>query len=77
MLCWAFDCVNDGSKVHVDISHVMHYVICSNNPMFFVIFNKRTRLIKGLMFHFKSNGITILRKHVDANHGLITQKFKE
>jgi hypothetical protein len=26
--CWAFYCVNDGSKVDVNVSQLMRYVIC-------------------------------------------------
>jgi hypothetical protein len=29
------------------------------------------------MFYFKNNGIITLKKHVDANHGLIANKFEE
>jgi hypothetical protein len=38
---------------------------------------QRTRLKKGLVFYFKSNGIIVLKKHVDANHGLIVKTFEE
>jgi hypothetical protein len=36
-----------------------------------------TRLRKGLIFYFKCNGIIVLKKHVDANHGLIVKTFEE
>jgi hypothetical protein len=39
----------------------------------FVVFNHRRRLRKDLVFYFKSNGIIALRKHVNANHGLIIE----
>jgi hypothetical protein len=29
------------------------------------------------MFYLKNNGITTLKKHVDANHGLIAKKIEE
>jgi hypothetical protein len=32
---------------------------------------------KRLISYYKTNGITFLRKHVDANHSLIAQRFEE
>jgi hypothetical protein len=32
---------------------------------------------KGLIFYCKTNGITSLKKHVDAKHTVITKMFKE
>jgi hypothetical protein len=39
------------------------------------ILEQRTRLKKGLVSYFKSNGMIALRKHVDANHGQIGKIF--
>jgi hypothetical protein len=38
---------------------------------------QKSRLRKGLVFYFTSNGITILKKHVDANQFLIAINFEE
>jgi hypothetical protein len=59
--------------VDVSVPQLMRYVICYNNLVFFVVFNHRRRLRKGLVFYFKSNGIIVLRKHVNENHGLIIE----
>ncbi len=75
--CWAFYCVNDGSKVDVNVSQLMRYVICYNNLISFIVFKKRIRLKKTFGSYFKNNGIIVLKKYVDANHGLIANFFKE
>jgi hypothetical protein len=41
------------------------------------ILEQRTRLKKGLISYLKSNGMIVLRKYVDANHGQIGKKIKE
>ncbi len=72
-----FYCVNDGSKVDVNVSQLMRYVICYNNLISFIVFKKRIRLKKTFGSYFKNNGIIVLKKYVDANHGLIANFFKE
>ncbi len=32
---------------------------------------------KKLISYYKTNGITFIKKHVDANHSLIAQRFEE
>jgi hypothetical protein len=39
--------------------------------------NKRKRLKKAFRSYFKNNGIIVLKKHVDANHGLIAKKIED
>jgi hypothetical protein len=39
--------------------------------------NLRTQSRKGLISYYKTNGITFLRKHVNANHGQIAKIFEE
>jgi hypothetical protein len=41
--------VNDGSKMNVDVPQLMCCVICYNNVVFFIVFNQRGRLTKGLV----------------------------
>jgi hypothetical protein len=77
LFCWAFYCVDDRSKLDVDIPQLICCVISYNNPMSFAIFNQRTRLKKGLVFYFKNNGLIALKKHLNANHGLSAKKFEE
>ncbi len=74
-ICWSSYCVNCGSKVDVNVLQLMFFMVCYNSLMSFLY--QRTRLKKGLVFYFKSNGIIVLKKHVDANHGLIVKTFEE
>jgi len=39
--------------------------------------NPRTQTRKGLIAYYKTNGITFLKKHVDADHYLISKKIEE
>jgi len=39
--------------------------------------NPRTWFWKGIISYYKTNGITSLKKHVDANHGQIAKIFEE
>jgi hypothetical protein len=39
--------------------------------------NPRTQARKWLIFYYKTNGITFLKKHVDENHSFIAQMFEE
>jgi hypothetical protein len=72
-----FFCINDESKVDVEIPQIMHYMLCYEKLVSFAILKWRTRLRKGLVSYFKSNGIIVLKKHVDANHNLIARNFEE
>jgi hypothetical protein len=54
---WAFDCVNDGSKVDVNVSQLMRYVIRYNNLISFIVLKKRIRLKKAFGSYLKNNGI--------------------
>jgi hypothetical protein len=33
--------------------------------------------MKGLIFYYKTNGITSLKKHVDAKHNIIAKMFEK
>jgi len=39
--------------------------------------NSRTQARKGLISYYKTNGITSLKKHVDAKHTIIVKLFEE
>jgi hypothetical protein len=49
--------------------HCYQTFVCGINPI--------TQMRKGLIFCYKTYGITFFLKHVDANHMLIAKKFKE
>jgi hypothetical protein len=39
--------------------------------------NKRTKSRKGLIYYYKTNGITCLKNHVDVNHVVLYKKFED
>jgi hypothetical protein len=49
-------------------------MICHVN---FVLYNPRTKKRKGIIKYFKKNGITILKKHVDADYVILAKRFEE
>jgi hypothetical protein len=55
----------------------VHSLGCFLWLYFYLIFNQITRLRKGLLSYFKSNGMTIFKKHVNANHELIAKKLRK
>jgi hypothetical protein len=42
-----------------------------------LLYIPRTKLRKGLISYCKINGISTLKKHVDAKHGLLVKTFDE
>jgi len=70
-------CVNDESQVDVTVPHAMHCMFYYSKLMGHTILEPKTKLRKGCISYFKNNGIFALKKHVDANHGLIVKKIKE
>jgi hypothetical protein len=59
-------CLINNKDVDVECPQIMRCIICYNNPIFFAT----------LKFE-QINGITILKKHVNANHFIITKMFEE
>jgi hypothetical protein len=52
--------------------HLMHLkscIVCCLIPIIYIC-NLRKKLRKGLIFYYKTSGITCLRKHIDANHSI-------
>jgi len=43
----------------------------------YIYLNPRTKLRKGLIFYYKTSGITCSRKHIDANHSKKINYFDE
>jgi len=66
--------VNDKGKVTLDAPQIMHCMLCYSNLVF--LFNPKTKLRKGLIFYYKTSGITYLRKDVDENHSKNSNFFK-
>jgi hypothetical protein len=58
---WAIFCVNHESLVDVKVSQVMRCILCYNRPLSHVILEPRTKLRKGLVSNFKSNGKLYLK----------------
>jgi hypothetical protein len=53
----------------------MKCIICYDN--YVNIFNPRIKERNNLITYYKTYGITVLKKHVDANHFIIANKFEE
>ncbi len=66
--------INDNKIVDGKIPQVMKYHLCSKTLM---LYNLRTKLRKGLILYYKTNGILTLKKHADAKHNLLTKKLGE
>jgi hypothetical protein len=51
-------------------------MLCYRKP---IVLERRTKnkIKKGFVSYFKNNGIIVLKKHMDANHGIIVKKFEE
>jgi hypothetical protein len=74
-LCWIFYCVNDDAKIDFENTQIMHCIICYQEPIIGI--NSKTQARKRLIFYYKTNGITSLKKHVDAEHIVIAKLFEE
>jgi hypothetical protein len=53
----------------------MQCIVCQSNVVGFEILALRTRLQKGFIVCHKSNGITIMEKHVELEHNTLIKKF--
>jgi len=67
--------VNDGKEVEIASHQVMKCILCYDKVI--NIFNPRTKERNGLITYYKNYGITIFKKHVNANHFIIAKKFEE
>jgi hypothetical protein len=74
VICWAFYVVNDNKPMDGKIPQVMRCQLCYKTPM---LYNPRTKLKKGLISYYKTNGISTLKKHVDVKHHLLANKLDE
>jgi len=73
-ICWAFYVVNDNKPMDGKIPQVMKCHLCYKTP---TLYTPRTKLRKGLISYYKTNGISTLKKHVDAEHHLLANKLDE
>ncbi len=64
--------INDNKLVDGKILQVMRYHLCSKT---LVLYNLRTKLRKGLISYYKTNGILTLKKHADAKHILLAKEL--
>jgi hypothetical protein len=74
VICWAFYVVNHNKLVDGKIPQVMRCHSCYKTH---VLYNPRTKLRKGLISYYKTNGISTLKKHVDVEHNLLAKKLNE
>jgi hypothetical protein len=50
-------------------------MLCSSKNVF--LYNLKTKLKKGLIFYYKTSGITCLKKDVDVDYSKKLRKFEE
>ncbi len=67
-LSWAFHGINDNTQVDGKVPQLTHCMICHNVP-----FTTRTKFKKRVISYFKTNEITISKKHVDSKHILLAK----
>jgi hypothetical protein len=72
--CGSFYCVNDNSKVNLDVPQMIRCLLCHFQLV--VSMNSRKRLRKGLVTYYKTSGITCLQKHLDVDHSVIYKRLK-
>ncbi len=63
--------------VDLENLQILRCIVYCSSLVSFVIINQWTRVIKGLVSYFQSNGITTLKKNVNGKHGLLAKKFEE
>ncbi len=71
---WSFHCVNDNAKVDFENTQIMCCILCHQKLIIGI--NLKTQMRKVLIFYYKTNGVTF-KRHVDANHILITRMFQK
>jgi hypothetical protein len=50
-------------------------ILCYQEPVIGI--NSKTQATKGLISYYKTNGITFLKTHMDAEHPVITKMFEK
>ncbi len=67
-LTWAFLKVNNNQLVDLDHNQIMGCIFCHVDFVDLEILAMHTRCRKGFITYHKTNGITTMKKHVDADH---------
>jgi hypothetical protein len=70
-----FFCVNDNEDVDMKCPQTMKCITCYNSQV--LIHNLKIQTRKHLIIYNTINGITTLKKHVNANHFIIAKMFDE
>jgi len=68
-------CVNDNKDVDVKCSQTIRCILCYNSPVLFC--NPKTQARKDLIIYNTTNGITKLKKKVNANDFIIVKMFEK
>jgi hypothetical protein len=58
-LCWSSYCVNDNVEFDLENTQIMRCILCYQE--FIIGINSRIQARKGLIFYYKTNGITFLK----------------
>jgi hypothetical protein len=74
-LCWSYFCVNDNVGIDLENTQIIHCILCFQELVIGI--NSRIQVRNKLIFYYKTNGITSLKRHVDANHTIIAKMFEE
>ncbi len=67
--------MNDNKDVNVKCQQTMRCIFCYNNPILFC--NPKTQARKSRIIYNTTNGITTLKKHVNANDFITANMFEE
>ncbi len=65
--------MNDGKKVEGACHQIMRCILCYVDLVNGL--NPRTKERKGLITYYKTYGIIIIKKHVNAYHSIIAKKL--
>jgi hypothetical protein len=74
-LTWAFLKVNNNQLVDLDHNQIMGCIFCHVDFVDLEILAMHTRCRKGFITYHKTNGITTMKKHVDADHFALMRKL--
>jgi len=66
-----FLCVNHNKNVDVKCLQTLSCILCYNSSILFC--NPKTQVRKGLIIYNTTNGITTLKKHMNAEHFIIAK----
>jgi hypothetical protein len=67
--------VNNGKEIEATSHKVMRCILCYDSAV--NILNARIFFKKRLITYYKTYGITIFKKHVNAYHSIIVKKIEE